>query len=110
MLTQSGSKSTIVNTLLTEMSGFVSRPGVYLMATTNLLDKLDPAVLRPGRFDTKLYVGLPDAAGRLAVLNAATKVTNATQMFLTVAFVHLVLSLRSSCVYHRRLTLIKLLH
>ena len=71
---QSGSKSTIVNTLLTEMDGFLTRPGIYLIAATNLPAVLDPAVLRPGRFDTKLYVGPPDTAGRLAVLKAATKV------------------------------------
>ena len=56
------------------MDGFLSRPGIYLMAATNLPAILDPAVLRPGRFDTKLYVGLPDTKGRLDVLNAATKV------------------------------------
>lgn len=70
---ESGSKSTIVNTLLTEMDGFLARPGIYLMAATNLPAILDPAVLRPGRFDTKLYVGLPDAKGRVSVLRAATK-------------------------------------
>ncbi|KAA0203078.1 hypothetical protein HAZT_HAZT005711 [Hyalella azteca] len=74
---ESGSKSTIVNTLLTEMSGFLERSGVYVMAATNLPAVLDPAVLRPGRFDTLLYVGLPDIAGREAVLRAATKVFKA---------------------------------
>ncbi|KAF2354840.1 ATPase AAA-type core [Trinorchestia longiramus] len=70
---ESGSKSTIVNTLLTEMSGFMERSSVYVMAATNIPGILDPAVLRPGRFDTLLYVGLPDLDSREAVLRAATK-------------------------------------
>ncbi|KAA0194875.1 hypothetical protein HAZT_HAZT008438 [Hyalella azteca] len=71
---ESGSKSTIVNMLLTEMDGFMARPGIYLIAATNLPSILDPAVLRPGRFDTKVYVGLPNAEGRVSVLKATTKV------------------------------------
>ncbi|KAF2347262.1 ATPase AAA-type core [Trinorchestia longiramus] len=70
---ESGSKSTIVNMLLTEMDGFLARPGIYLIAATNLPALLDPAVLRPGRFETKLYVGLPSVQGRVAVLRATTK-------------------------------------
>ena len=66
-----GSKSTIVNMLLTEMDGFISRDGIYLMAATNMPAVLDPAALRPGRFDTKLYVDFPSAADRAAVLQAA---------------------------------------
>lgn len=60
--------------LLTEMNGFMERAGVYVMAATNRPAILDPAVLRPGRFDTLLYVGLPDLPARVAVFNAATKV------------------------------------
>jgi len=71
--TESGSKATIVNTLLTEMDGFLSRPGIYMLAATNLPNILDPAVLRPGRFETRLFVGLPDQEARLAVFRAATK-------------------------------------
>ncbi|MCL4136255.1 UNVERIFIED_CONTAM: hypothetical protein GTU68_034091 [Idotea baltica] len=64
----------IVNTLLVEMNGFNQRKDVYVMAATNRPDMVDPAVLRPERFDTSLYVGLPDLSGRIAILNARTKV------------------------------------
>ncbi|MCL4154502.1 UNVERIFIED_CONTAM: hypothetical protein GTU68_014895 [Idotea baltica] len=64
----------IVNTLLVEMNGFKQRKEVFVMAATNRPDMLDPAVMRPGRFDTSLFVGLPDLRGRVAILNACTKV------------------------------------
>ena len=71
---QVGSKSTIVNMLLTEMDGFISRDGIYLMAATNMPSLLDPAALRPGRFDTKLYVDFPSDEDRAAVIEAAIMV------------------------------------
>ncbi|XP_076036146.1 nuclear valosin-containing protein-like isoform X2 [Oratosquilla oratoria] len=70
---ESGSKTTIVNTLLTEMNGFQDRKDVYVIGATNRPDILDPAITRPGRFDTLLYVGLPDYDARIAVLSARTK-------------------------------------
>ena len=58
-----------LNQLLTEMDGFGVNQGIIVMAATNRIDILDPAILRPGRFDRKVVVGRPDVAGRLAILN-----------------------------------------
>lgn len=69
----SGSKTTIVNTLLTEMNGFTKRDDVYVIAATNRPDILDPAVTRPGRFDTLLYIDVPDHLGRVSIFQARTK-------------------------------------
>ena len=57
-----------LNALLTEMSGFKENEGIIVLAATNRLDTLDEALLRPGRFDRQIEVGLPDVNGRLAIL------------------------------------------
>ena len=57
-----------LNQLLVEMDGFGKNEGVIVMAATNRKDILDPALLRPGRFDRQIYVGAPDWRGRLAIL------------------------------------------
>ena len=57
-----------LNQLLVEMDGFASNEGVSVMAATNRQDILDPALLRPGRFDRQIYVGLPDIRGREEIL------------------------------------------
>ena len=57
-----------LNQLLVEMGGFASNEGVIVMAATNRQDILDPALLRPGRFDRQIYVGLPDIRGREEIL------------------------------------------
>ena len=57
-----------LNQLLSELDGFAPGCGVVFFAATNRSDLLDPALLRPGRFDRRITVGLPDARGRLAVL------------------------------------------
>lgn len=57
-----------LNQLLVEMDGFGSNTGVIVMAATNRRDILDPALLRPGRFDRQVYVGYPDIKGREAIL------------------------------------------
>ena len=57
-----------LNQLLVEMDGFSANEGVIVLAATNRVDILDPALLRPGRFDRQVYVGLPDIKGREAVL------------------------------------------
>lgn len=64
----------IVNQLLTEMDGVEERKGVYILAATNRPDIIDPAILRPGRLDTILYVGLPMQQERTDILRATTKV------------------------------------
>ncbi|XP_053690106.1 nuclear valosin-containing protein-like [Sabethes cyaneus] len=74
---EGGSGMRVVNQLLTEMDGIEERKGVFLMAATNRPDIVDPAVLRPGRLDKILYVGLPAEADRIDILKALTK--NCTQ-------------------------------
>ena len=58
-----------LNQMLVEMDGFETNVGVIVMAATNRPDILDPALLRPGRFDRQVYVSLPDIRGREAILN-----------------------------------------
>jgi len=62
-----------LNQLLVEMDGFESNEGVILVAATNRPDVLDPALLRPGRFDRRVVVGRPDVLGREAILRVHTK-------------------------------------
>jgi cell division protease FtsH len=62
-----------LNQLLVEMDGFESNEGVILIAATNRPDVLDPALLRPGRFDRRIVVGRPDVKGREGILQVHTK-------------------------------------
>ncbi len=62
-----------LNQLLTEMDGFGENEGIIIMAATNRPDVLDPALLRPGRFDRQVQVGLPDAKAREEILNVHAK-------------------------------------
>ncbi len=62
-----------LNQLLVEMDGFESNEGVILVAATNRPDVLDPALLRPGRFDRRVVVDLPDVRGRESILRVHTK-------------------------------------
>ncbi len=62
-----------LNQLLVEMDGFDTNEGVILIAATNRPDVLDPALLRPGRFDRQIVVSRPDIKGRLGILNVHTK-------------------------------------
>ncbi len=64
-----------LNQLLVEMDGFESNEGVILIAATNRPDVLDPALLRPGRFDRQVVVPVPDVKGRLEILKVHTKRT-----------------------------------
>ncbi len=57
-----------LNQLLVQMDGFETNEGIIIMAATNRADILDPALLRPGRFDRQIYVNLPDVRGREAIL------------------------------------------
>lgn len=62
-----------LNQLLVEMDGFGVNMGIIVMAATNRVDILDPAIMRPGRFDRKVYVGRPDVGGREEILKVHAK-------------------------------------
>ncbi len=62
-----------LNQMLVEMDGFGINEGIIVMAATNRVDILDPAIMRPGRFDRKVYVGRPDVAGREEILSVHAK-------------------------------------
>ncbi len=62
-----------LNQMLVEMDGFGSNEGIIVMAATNRVDILDPAILRPGRFDRKVVVGRPDVKGREEILSVHAK-------------------------------------
>ena len=62
-----------LNQLLVEMDGFSNNEGVIVLAATNRKDILDPALLRPGRFDRQIYIGQPDVKGREAILKIHAK-------------------------------------
>jgi cell division protease FtsH len=68
-----GEREQTLNQLLVEMDGFDGRGDVVVMAASNLLDKLDSALLRPGRFDRQVFVAPPDVKGREKILEVHTK-------------------------------------
>ncbi|MDY2842008.1 MAG: ATP-dependent zinc metalloprotease FtsH [Candidatus Borkfalkiaceae bacterium] len=76
-----------LNQLLVQMDGFESNDGIIVMAATNRADILDPALLRPGRFDRQIYVNVPDVRGREAILkvHARNKPLSPDVSFKTVA-------------------------
>jgi cell division protease FtsH len=69
----SGEKDQTLNQLLVEMDGFSTSGRLVVIAASNLLDKLDPALLRPGRFDRQIFVTPPDVKGRRGVLGVHTR-------------------------------------
>ncbi|VDP12933.1 unnamed protein product [Soboliphyme baturini] len=74
LLNMSGGSARLVNQFLTEMDGMEHRHQVFLMAATNRPDIIDPAILRPGRIDKILYIGLPSEEGRTDILRTLTKI------------------------------------
>ncbi|MGI8802144.1 MAG: ATP-dependent metallopeptidase FtsH/Yme1/Tma family protein [Solirubrobacteraceae bacterium] len=72
----SGEKDQTLNQLLIEMDGFHTEGRVVVIAASNLLDKLDPALLRPGRFDRQIYVSPPDVRDRESILEVHTRDKN----------------------------------
>jgi cell division protease FtsH len=68
----SGERDQTLNQLLVEMDGFTSSNDVVVIAASNLIDKLDPALLRPGRFDRQIFVSPPDVRGREGILRVHT--------------------------------------
>jgi ribosome biogenesis ATPase len=71
--TLSESSARVVNTLLTELDGLSNREGIYVVAATNRPDIIDPAMLRPGRLETLLFVDLPEAAERVEILQTLSR-------------------------------------
>jgi cell division protease FtsH len=69
----SGEKDQTLNQLLVEMDGFTTTGRLVVIAASNLLDKLDPALLRPGRFDRQIFVTPPDVSGREGILKVHTR-------------------------------------
>jgi cell division protease FtsH len=69
----SGEKDQTLNQLLVELDGFGGRGDVVVIAASNLLEKLDPALLRPGRFDRQIFVAPPDKRGRERILEVHTR-------------------------------------
>jgi cell division protease FtsH len=69
----SGERDQTLNQLLVEMDGFTSRKDVVVIAASNLLEKLDPALLRPGRFDRQIFVSPPDVGGRERILGVHSR-------------------------------------
>lgn len=69
----SESSARVVNTLLTELDGLSNRQGIYVIAATNRPDIIDPAMLRPGRLETLLFVDLPEEAERVEILQTLTR-------------------------------------
>jgi cell division protease FtsH len=69
----SGERDQTLNQLLVEMDGFGSAPDVVVIAASNLIEKLDPALLRPGRFDRQIFVSPPDVKGREGILKVHTR-------------------------------------
>jgi cell division protease FtsH len=69
----SGEKDQTLNQLLVELDGFGGREGLVVIAASNLLEKLDPALLRPGRFDRQVFVSPPDLEGRKRILAVHTR-------------------------------------
>jgi cell division protease FtsH len=69
----SGEKDQTLNQLLVELDGFDDRDEIVVIAASNLLDKLDPALLRPGRFDRQIFVTPPDLKGRRSILDVHSR-------------------------------------
>ncbi|KAM3606558.1 uncharacterized protein V6R79_018701 [Siganus canaliculatus] len=94
---ESGASVRVVNQLLTEMDGLETRRQVFIMAATNRPDIIDPAILRPGRLDKTLYVGLPPSADRHAILITITKGGTKPQLEQDVSLLEIAQDERCNC-------------
>ncbi|XP_009976847.1 PREDICTED: nuclear valosin-containing protein-like [Tauraco erythrolophus] len=94
---ESGASVRVVNQLLTEMDGLENRQQVFIRAATNRPDIIDPAILRPGRLDKTLYVGLPPPEDRLAILKTITKDGTRPPLDIDVSLEEIAYSQRCDC-------------
>uniref|UniRef100_A0A4W5NHB8 Nuclear VCP like n=1 Tax=Hucho hucho TaxID=62062 RepID=A0A4W5NHB8_9TELE len=94
---ESGASVRVVNQLLTEMDGLEARRQVFIMAATNRPDIIDPAVLRPGRLDKTLYVGLPPPSDRHAILLTITRGGSKPHLEQDVSLEEIAHDVRSDC-------------
>ncbi|XP_045838486.1 nuclear valosin-containing protein-like isoform X5 [Meles meles] len=94
---ETGASVRVVNQLLTEMDGLEARQQVFILAATNRPDIIDPAILRPGRLDKTLFVGLPPPADRLAILKTITKNGTRPPLGADVSLEALAADLRCDC-------------
>ncbi|XP_034465336.1 nuclear valosin-containing protein-like isoform X2 [Hippoglossus hippoglossus] len=101
---ESGASVRVVNQLLTEMDGLETRRQVFIMAATNRPDIIDPAILRPGRLDKTLYVGLPPAKDRHEILLTITKGGTKPQLEQDVSLEEIAFDERCDCLTGADLT------
>jgi transitional endoplasmic reticulum ATPase len=69
----SGASDRVINQLLTEMDGFQQKKNVFIIGATNRPDQIDPAIMRPGRLDTLIFIPLPDEKSRLSILRSTLR-------------------------------------
>jgi len=94
--TSSNERDSTLNELLVQLDGFKNNSGIFLIGATNRADLLDPALVRPGRIDKRIYIGLPDAATREAILSVHSKGKPYDESFIVKDMVDLTMGLSAA--------------